>query len=108
MPKNMIILPKSTHPWKLTYQARFGKKETNGSPQQTRKPLQVLLTGIIENWSHVQVPLYYRGHFDSYTLLELPDEKVAGWLIKTLKQYTHYSNSEAEEIEEVPFDQTNE
>lgn len=96
------VKPSDMHPW--GYKARHGVRDATPLKEQKR-PLQVVLTGIIENWPNVRVPLVYRGRFDSYSLIELPDNIVATWLIKTVRQYTSsYVSSEEEDIEQIPFE----
>lgn len=81
--------PSPTHPW--SYQMRHKTSSSDSPSVVSRRPLQLFLSDITTNWTSITVPVRYRGKFEEYLLLELPDTVVATWLLKALSRYTSSS-----------------
>lgn len=88
------LAKKYSHPWR-NYPDKWHKpKET--APKTQRKVLQLFLRELVDGWITMELPIKYRGKFDRYTLLELPDAIVATWLIHILRGYSGGKESEEE------------
>lgn len=91
----MSNIPKADHPWR-NYANKRVTKEPETDTRLSRKPLQIFLTELSESWGQTFISIRYRGKFDRYYLLELPDNIVANWLNQMIR--TNYSNYAAKEL----------
>lgn len=91
-----MATPKPDHPW--GFKARHNIPTTqNGDSRPSIKPLQIFLTELTENWNSVEVNMRYRGRYDRFILIDLPDHVIADWFIQMLRKYQH-GKQETEEI----------
>lgn len=97
--------PKANHPWR-NYANKIKDKQPAQDTRLSRKPLQVFLTELVESWGRTDIATKYRGKFDRYYLLELPDHIVASWLNHLLRNcYSQYPNQREETDEEEVIDE---
>jgi hypothetical protein len=91
--------PSMSHPWR-NY-ANRPQVTQNGDVRIVHKPLQLFLQEITTGWNQAMLPIKYRGRFDNYSLLELPDRVVAIWLITLLRRYVNAKTNTEEELNEI-------
>ena len=92
-------IPKSNHPWR-NYANKIKENQPTQDDRLVRKPLQVFLTELVESWGRTDISVKYRGKFDRYYLLELPDYLVANWLNHILRNYrNNYIQEDLDEEE---------
>ena len=91
--------PSATHPWR-NY-ANRPQPTHNGDVRLTNKSLQIFLEEITSSWQTIQLPLKYRGRFDNWSLLELPDKIIAFWLISMLRRYINAKIEIEDELDQI-------
>ncbi len=95
----MSNITKADHPWR-NYANKKQTKEPAIDNRLSRKPLQIFLTELSQNWGQTFISIRYRGKFDRYYLLELPDNVVANWVNQMIRNnYSSYNPKESSEEE---------
>lgn len=88
-----------SHPWR-NYANKI-KPTQNGDARPVHKPLQFVLQEILTGWNQTMLPINYRGRFDKYYLMELPDKVVAIWLTTLLRRYISAKAETEEELDSI-------